>query len=98
MSLDRFKDENGNLVVGDEMRDYIAHHTPLNEQPNTNFTRMTFATKKEADDYISSRSINPYDDYGRLKPGVDLTKQDGLFLKVGHSLGAQPDGTWLLIF
>ena len=65
---------------------------------NTNFTRLTFPTKKDADDYISRRSINPYDDYGRLKPGVDLTKQDGLFLKVGYSCAKQPDGTWLLVF
>lgn len=28
MSLDRFKDENGNLEVGDEMRDYIEQQTP----------------------------------------------------------------------
>lgn len=28
MSIDRFADENGHLVVDDEMRDYITHMTP----------------------------------------------------------------------
>lgn len=28
MSIDRFRDENGNLEVGDEMRDYIDHQRP----------------------------------------------------------------------
>ena len=98
MSLDRFKDEDGNLEVGDEMRDYIEQQTPRNELPDTKFTRLTFTTEQEAKDYIKNRSVNLYDDYGRLRPDVDPSKQDGLFLRVGHSLAQQPDGTWLLIY
>jgi len=33
MSIDRFADENGHLVVDDEMRDYIAHMTPCDQLP-----------------------------------------------------------------
>ena len=98
MSLDRFKDENGNLEVGDEMRDYIEQQTPRNELPDTNFTRRTFDTEKECKDYIKSRSVSVFDEYGRRRPGVDTTKQDDLFLHVSYHCAEQSDGTWLLIY